>query len=230
MRRRRFAPADGELIEDRVGASAVFERRSFTRGFTFGPGTPDEQYHQYSGHAGRHPIHIFALPESRAADEQRGTCMNHLIQVQGFEGRKIEIRSAGFFSDYALLIDGEPAARGPGRGQMILRRNDGTDMIATWKKVGLGLDVPQLQVGSQLIAAVKPLAWYQWVWSGLAVFLVFTGGAIGGMLGGLALAINVRIFHEALPEVMKYLAAAATSLIAFLFYLLIVFLIFGSPG
>jgi hypothetical protein len=154
--------------------------------------------------------------------------MNYQLQLQGFEGRKIEIRAPGFLSDYVLLIDGQPAPRGPVRGQMLLRRNDGTEVIATWKKMGLGLDVPQLQVGSDVVAAVEPLPWYQWVWSGLGVFLVFTGGAIGGMLGALALAVNVRLFHEPLPEFVKYAATAATSILALFIYLLVAFLIFGT--
>jgi hypothetical protein len=154
--------------------------------------------------------------------------MNYQLQLQGFEGRKIEIRAPGFLSDYMLLIDDKHVEKGPQRGQMLLRRNDGTEVVATWKKMGFGLDVPQLQIGTTVVAAVKPLAWYQWVWSGLAVFLVFTGGAIGGMLGALALAVNVRLFHEPLPEFLKYVATAVASVVALLLYMLVAFLIFGT--
>ena len=155
--------------------------------------------------------------------------MNYPICIPGFEGRDLQVKSTGFFSDYKLIVDGQPAPKGPKRDQMVLRRNDGVETIATWKRAVLGLDVPQLLVDNQVISLVKPLRWYEWLWSGLPIILVFTGGALGGAIGALAFTLNAKIFRAEPNGFLKYLFTAAVSILSVLLLLLIVFLIFGAP-
>ena len=155
--------------------------------------------------------------------------MNYRISVAGFEGRDIQVKSAGFFSDYKLFVDGQQAPKGPKRDQMVIRRNDGVETIATWKRAVLGLDVPQLVIENQVISVVKPLQWYEWLWSGLPIILVFTGGALGGAIGALAFALNAKIFRAEANGFLKYFFTAVVSILSVLLLLLIVFLLFGAP-
>lgn len=101
--------------------------------------------------------------------------MDYSVKIDGFEGQVIEVRSPTFFAGYRLLVNGQPAPKGK-RNQMVLRRNDGKEVIATWKSQVLGFDVPQLVVDGTAIPLVEPLRWYEWVWSGLPILLVLTGG------------------------------------------------------
>ena len=153
--------------------------------------------------------------------------MTYHLNLHGFEGHKIEVRSPGFFSGYKLFVDGEVAPKGPKRGQMAIRRNDGTEVLAVWKPKVLGLDVPQLQVESETVNLVQPLQWYEWLWGGLPILLLFVGGAIGGLLGGLAFSLNAKVFRTDNNLFLKFLFSAAISMLAVLSWLFIGFLIFA---
>ena len=107
--------------------------------------------------------------------------MIYKLNIEGCEGQNIEVE-ARFWSGPTLLVNGHPAPKGSKRGEMLLRCNDGTQVIARWKPQCMGFDVPQLVVRDKVIRLVEPLKWYQWLWSGLPIVLVFVGGAVGGAL------------------------------------------------
>jgi hypothetical protein len=156
--------------------------------------------------------------------------VTYQLSLQGFESHKVEVRSRGFFSSYKLFIDGQLAPKGPKRGQMLLRRNDGAEVLAFWKAKALGFDVPQLQIDGQTISLVQPLQWYEYTWSGLPIFMLFVGGAIGGLLGGLAFTLNVQVFRTEPHLFLKYLFSAAISMLAILLYFFIGFILYLAFG
>jgi hypothetical protein len=84
---------------------------------------------------------------------------------------------------------------------MLLQRNDGRQIVAKWKPRLLGLDVPQLIVDDKVIDIVEPLKWYQWVWVGLPILLVFIGGALGGLIGAIGAIINAKVFRTEMNSV-----------------------------
>jgi hypothetical protein len=147
--------------------------------------------------------------------------MRYALQLEGFEGQTIEVQPAGIVSAAKLLLNGQPAARGPKRGQMTLRRNDGRQVIAVWKPQIMGLDVPRLQVEGKLVNVVEPLKWYVWVWSALPILLVFIGGALGALAGFIGFAINTQIFRSSLPGVAKFALTAVVSVLAVVAYLVV---------
>ena len=156
--------------------------------------------------------------------------MNYPVKLEGFEGQKIEVQPAGTFSGYKLLINGQPAPQGPKRGQMLLRRNDGTQAIATWKAQLLGFDTPQLVVDGKPIALVEPLKWYEWVWGGWPVLLLFVGGVLGAIAGFIAFSVNAKIFRSSLGGVEKYTLTAVISAVAVMAYLVVATLLMSALG
>ena len=86
--------------------------------------------------------------------------MNYTTNIEGFEDQNI-VANVGFWTGTRLLVNGAAAPKGNKRGEMVLQRNDGRQVTATWKPQFLGLDVPQLSVDGQPIVLVKPLKWYQ---------------------------------------------------------------------
>ena len=52
--------------------------------------------------------------------------MNYPINIDGFEGQTLEMKPSGMLAGPQLLVNGQPAAKGPKRGQMLLRRTDGS--------------------------------------------------------------------------------------------------------
>lgn len=139
--------------------------------------------------------------------------MGYTATIEGFEGRQVEV-SVGFWSGPKLLVDGEPAPKGNKRGEMVLQRNDGRQVVANWKPQALGFDVPQLVVDGKTVNLVEPLKWYQWVWGGWPVLLVFFGGALGAVAGIVGFSINARVFRTDMNDVLKYVVTGAVSVLA----------------
>lgn len=146
--------------------------------------------------------------------------MSYVVNIEGFEGQNIDAE-VSFWSGAKLFCNGEPAPKGKKRGEMLLKRNDGRQVIAAWKPQLFGLDVPQLIVDEKVIKIVEPLKWYQWVWSGLPIILVIRGGAIGGLAGALGFAINTRVFRSELSEFAKYILSGLVSVLAVLVYFVV---------
>jgi len=139
--------------------------------------------------------------------------MQHSIQAEGFEGRQVIFESSGWFAGPRLLIDGQPASKGPKRGQFLLRRNDGVDVIAQLR--GAFVDpIPQVIIDGRPIKIAEALPWYVWAWSGLPLVLLFMGGALGGGLGAAAMAINGRVFRADMHTALKFTITGLISLAA----------------
>ena len=143
--------------------------------------------------------------------------MSYIAKIEGFENQNIEAK-VSFWSGPKLLVNGEPASKGSKRGEMVLQRNDGKQVTARWKPQFLGLDVPQLLIEGKAINLVEPLKWYQWVWGGWPVLLLFAGGALGAMAGMIAVAINAKVFRAEMSEVLKYLVSGVVSVLAVIAY------------
>lgn len=143
--------------------------------------------------------------------------MQHYVNAEGFEGRQLVVQSAGVFSGPRLMLDGQPAPKGPKRGQLLLRRNDGVDVIAQLR--GVFVDpIPQVTIDGKTIKIAEPLPWYVWVWSGLPIVLLFMGGALGGGLGAAAMMINGRIFRADMHGALKFAITGAISLVTTLVF------------
>jgi len=132
------------------------------------------------------------------------------VYVPGFEGRQVWVQTPGAFSSSKLFVDGRPATPGPKRGQFLLHRNDGWQVVASFKG-GFPDPIPMLVVNGQAIRLAQPLAWYEWIWIGLPLLLLFLGGAIGGALGGAAMAVNAQLFRSQPNPAARYLLSGMVS-------------------
>jgi len=145
--------------------------------------------------------------------------MSYPVTLPGFEGKEIVVEPAGFFSGPKLMVNGQPAPKGKGRGEMLIRRNDGKDVIVSFRSNFL--DIPTLMVDGKPLNLVEPLKWYEWVWNGFPIVMIFFGGALGGMLGVLAMSFNLKVFRSSENAVLKYVLTGAIGLGAFALYFLL---------
>jgi len=143
--------------------------------------------------------------------------MSYKVSIEGFEGQDIEVKTS-FWSGPKLVVNGVPAPEGNKRGEMLLQRNDGRQIIARWKPQFIGLDVPQLIVDEKVINLAEPLKWYQWIWGGLPIALVFIGGALGAITGIIGFTINTKIFRTGMNSVLKYVITGVVSVLAVVAY------------
>ena len=137
--------------------------------------------------------------------------MTYPIDIEGFEGQNLEVTEPGVFSSAKLLIDGEPAPKGEKRGEMLLTRDDGSQVTAKWKPKLMGIDVPELIVGDETVEVAEPLPWYQWSVAVLPLFFFFYfGGFIGALFGILAAVSVLKVFRTSLSVPIQYVVSLAT--------------------
>jgi hypothetical protein len=150
--------------------------------------------------------------------------MRYPVQLEDFQGQNVEVE-VSFWSGSKLLVNGELAPKGEKRGEFALQRNDGKQAVATWKPQALGFDDPQLVIDGEPVQFVEPLKWYQWVWGGIPVLLIFVGGFLGAIFGFLAFMLNAKVFRADMSGVMKYVITAVISFLAVVGYLVIAIII-----
>ena len=150
--------------------------------------------------------------------------MKYPIDFTGFKEQELILTSSGFFSGPKLLVDGQPAPIGIKRGEFVLTRDDGIEVVAKLKITNFLDPVPQLIINEKLVKVVEPLTWYQLIWSGLPLLLVFIGGLSGGLAGGAAVAINGRIFRTQINEVLKYVIIGMISITSLFAYMVLAML------
>jgi hypothetical protein len=145
--------------------------------------------------------------------------MGYKIQKDGFEGQDIEVVMS-FWSGIKLMVNGEKAQKGPKRNQMLLKRNDGKEVIATWKPKILGLDVPQIEIDGEVIEVVRPLTWQELIFVGSPIAILFLGGAVGAGIAIVGFFINAKLFRSELSNAMKYISSIAVTVGLIIGYLI----------
>jgi hypothetical protein len=148
-----------------------------------------------------------------------------IVGVPGFEGRTILLKPAGLFNNVKLIVDNEVMKPTKWGGKYTLRRTDGTEVQARLRS-NLVDPIPQLEVDKKMYLAVKPLPWYQLVWSAIPILLFFAGGAIGAIIGLLAAYANTRIFRSELQAVLKYVVTGLVTIAALVIVLILAVLLY----
>ncbi len=146
--------------------------------------------------------------------------MQYNIEAEGFEGRQLFIEAAGMFAGPKFMLDGSPAQKGNKRGEFSLTRNDGREVVAKFGFNFLDL-VPPIIIDGEKINLLEPLKWYQWIWAGWPILLLFAGGALGAVVGVIATNFNVRMFRSGKTAVVQYLAVAGISGVAVALYAMV---------
>jgi hypothetical protein len=142
--------------------------------------------------------------------------MLYKLEVPGFEGQRVEI-DAGAFKK-TLLLNGVKAPSA-GIGQYRLTRNDGREVTTKW--TGSFDPAPSIVIDGQTIRTAPPLKWYQIMAVGSPIVLVFIGGAIGGLLGGVAATFNAKLMRSAQPAAVRYIGCIALAGVAACLYMLL---------
>ncbi len=142
--------------------------------------------------------------------------MLHKLEVPGFEGQRLEI-DAGAFKK-TLLLNGVKAPSA-GVGRYRLTRNDGREVTTKWT---MSFDpAPSIVIDGQTIRTAPPLKWHEMAVVGAPLLLLFVGGAIGGLLGGVAATFNAKLMRSAQPAAVRYLGGFGLAFVAAVLYVLL---------
>lgn len=155
--------------------------------------------------------------------------MEFPVPIEGVEANRVTVESVGLFSDVKLLVNGLSAKKSEKRGEYIIPRDDGSEMIARLKRKFLD-PAPIVIVDGEEIRLVEPLKWYQWVWAGLPILLILTGGALGGFIGLVATGMNMRIFRSDTTGAGQYLQVAFVSIGAAVGYVILALIVSNLIG
>ena len=143
--------------------------------------------------------------------------------IPGFESRKVMITSSGLVAGPKLIVDGEIIKNR--WGKYTLRRNDGADVEARLRSNWID-PVPSLMMDGKKYLVVAPLKWYEMLWGGWPVALLFVGGALGALCGVGAAYINSHIFRSDFSTAMKYSITGLISVISVIIYLILAVVIY----
>jgi hypothetical protein len=147
--------------------------------------------------------------------------MQYPFKLEGFEDHQLVLEAGNFFSGPRLLIDGQPAPKGPKAGQLLLLRSDGAEKVIQLRSLMFVDPIPQLVVDGKIVQVVEPFKWYHFLWAGWPLFLLLIGGALGGALGAAATFINVRVLRSDMSGVLRFVFTALISVAAILGWLVI---------
>ena len=128
-----------------------------------------------------------------------------------FRRRRLEAEAGGPGVGLKILVDG--ALIKPEGGVWKLVDDSGAPLEAKAVSAGFSLSTT-LTVGKASFTLPAPLNGPEYVLAGLPLALIAVGGAIGGGLGALAAATNVRLLSSSLPAAVRYLGAIATTILA----------------
>jgi hypothetical protein len=150
--------------------------------------------------------------------------MQYPIELAGFDDQQIILDTGGFFSSPKLLVNGTPAPKGEKRGQLLLKRSDGTQATAQLRSTFID-PAPTLLVNGQKVPVVEPLKWYQLTWACIPLVLMFIGGLVGGVCGVIGAMLNIRILRSDLNSIPKLFLSGLVTLLSFLVYFILAFVL-----
>ncbi|MGG4551600.1 hypothetical protein [Paenibacillus humicus] len=139
--------------------------------------------------------------------------MRYIITPTGFADQTLEVVTSGIGGNAKLMVNNQ-LVTAKKRQPMMLRRDDGQEVEAVWKKDLFGMDVPNIIIDGSLIQVAKPLPVAAKVWCFLPLVFIFIGGAIGALIGILAAAANMSVFRLPTNLVVKFIVTLLIDLVA----------------
>lgn len=141
------------------------------------------------------------------------------VRHPAFKRQHLSVETASsVFSSPKLLLNGVAVKKE--RGRYPVTSDFGGEKLIQMR-YNLVDPVPTLKIDEQTVNLLEPLQWYEYAWSGLPILLVFAGGLLGGLVGGVATIANGRIFRSERGQIVKYgLAGLITVSAVVLFFVL----------
>jgi hypothetical protein len=134
--------------------------------------------------------------------------MRIAVNHPAFKTRRLAIETASLFVGPQLFLNDVLQKRKG--GQYTIGSESGQELPV--KVLYNFLDpIPKLKIGDGTLVLAKPLKWYEYIWIGIPMLLVFAGGALGGFIGAGSTVINGRIFRSDRSSGAKYGLAAVTT-------------------
>lgn len=143
------------------------------------------------------------------------------ISIKGFENRRLMVRTT-FWRGPKLYLDGKLVKsqnRNLFKRIRLYRIHDNYGKEVEIKIHFRALDpIPQIYINDISFELAKPLTWYEYIWIGFPLILVFFGGAFGGLIGGGATFSNAILFRKIRNKIGRYILTGLGSIFAIMFF------------
>jgi hypothetical protein len=151
--------------------------------------------------------------------ETSSVMAEHEVELPGIRGR-VTLTGPTLFGAGTLLVNGSPAVRAT-RNTYKLTREDGSlataRLLQSWT---LTLPVVEVDGTKYFVGEKRPILYV--VFSLLPLLLLFAGGALGGLCGGVGYAVNTQIGLSRWSGPVKLIAMLGVTLLASALYLVVV--------
>lgn len=148
--------------------------------------------------------------------------MEYSINLPEIEKGKLKLLVPQFFGKPKLVYNNIEIPKLNNR--YAVSGNNETPYFLTLKN-NLFDPVPKVEVNNKPIQIVQAIKWYEYLWMGLPIVLIFQGGLIGAIFGFFASRINISIFRNNKKQIVKYLLTLGISLFVICAYLIIALLL-----
>ena len=143
--------------------------------------------------------------------------MKHSFTLPDFPDDRFEIQQ-NFFGAPSILKNGFEVERSSEKGRPYLLPAAGGSVVKAYPKPSFPDMIPQLEINGIKHRTVPKLPVAEYVVACLPLVLVAVGGGLGGLLGVLAMFLNLRVFRGSGTAFKKYAVAIAITLVAFVIW------------
>ena len=141
------------------------------------------------------------------------------INHPDFVGQGLSVETGSLVRGPRLLRDGVPLSGV--RGRYKVQTNRGAEAELLLRNPLFFDPVPRLRYGSETIHLARPLAWYEYLWIGLPLLLIFIGGFFGAISGMIATYFSARLLRSSQPAIVRYALSGGVSLVAVVVFLVL---------
>jgi hypothetical protein len=155
--------------------------------------------------------------------------MLYPIRSDQFGNLQVVVEVKGF-NPPKILVNGQPAISGKDKNQFIVKSETGIETTIDLKATNLFDIVPTVELNGSSIKIVKPLAWYECVVIALPLILIGIGGAIGGVVGAIAVTFTRSVMRSNLNPAIRYAASIGVTFIAIIVWFMLAIMIRKAMG
>jgi len=145
---------------------------------------------------------------------------NFQFTLADFPNDKFEYENNIFSGKATLKQNGALVEQSKEKGKPFLIKRGNDEIVKAFPKANIpDISAQYLNINGQKHQMAAKLKWYEYIIGGLPLFIVFGGGVIGGMIGGVATVINYTFFRGDDSNLKKYLKVVGVNVLCFIVFL-----------
>lgn len=151
--------------------------------------------------------------------------MRHSFTLPHFPESILEIETSLWTGALTLWKDGVELERSSESGKPFLAHTESGEVLKMYPKLSFAHLSPPLEIDGIKYNTAEKLPWYQYALSALPLLLGFIGGGLGGFIGAIGTVLNLKTLSRDEPATLKYLKVIGISILSYVLYTLIIYLL-----